>query len=152
MGRSYFDHRQAINIPEYNLDLWPGFITTLKQHESELLLCVEVTHKVLCTDDVLTVMNGVRERVGAQDPARWKGAIADGLVGTVVMTTYNRKTYRVDDIDWNKNPGHTFPLKGQEVSFMDYMKTGLCPCPNIQRTAFNSAYLTRPLNETSKLR
>lgn len=42
------------------------------------------------------------------------------LLGTVVMTTYNEKTYRVDDIDWNCNPSSSFPYKGGECTYLDY--------------------------------
>ena len=121
MGRSYFDHGQAIHINEYQLELWPGFVTTLKQHENELLMCVEVTHKVLRKDNVLDVMQGIRERA-QRTGDEWKRAIENELVGTVVMTTYNKKTYRVDGVDWNQHPTDTFEQRGQAISFMDYFR------------------------------
>lgn len=34
---------------------------------------------------------------------------------------YNNKTYRIDDIDWDKSPNSKFKLKnGEETSFVDY--------------------------------
>ena len=41
--------------------------------------------------------------------------------GNVVMTRYNNKTYRVDDIQWDSNPQSTFTdRRGGEVrSFTD---------------------------------
>jgi aubergine-like protein len=45
------------------------------------------------------------------------------LVGTVVLTRYNNRTYRVDDIAWDKNPQSTFmDHTGKAVSFVDYYK------------------------------
>lgn len=45
------------------------------------------------------------------------------LVGTVVLTRYNNKTYRVDDIVWDKTPRQTFSThSGGEMSFLDYYK------------------------------
>jgi len=38
------------------------------------------------------------------------------------MTTYNRKTYRIDDIDWTSNPRKTFEMGGKETSFVDYFQ------------------------------
>lgn len=32
------------------------------------------------------------------------------MIGQIVMTKYNKKTYKVDNIDWNKSPSHTFPV------------------------------------------
>ena len=36
------------------------------------------------------------------------------------MSRYNNKTYRVDDIDWEKNPQSTFSTRNGEVSFVQY--------------------------------
>ena len=33
---------------------------------------------------------------------------------------YNNKTYRIDDIDWDKNPLSTFTTRSGEISFMQY--------------------------------
>lgn len=36
---------------------------------------------------------------------------------------YNNKTYRIDDIDFNKNPMTKFKTRnGEEISFVDYYK------------------------------
>lgn len=35
---------------------------------------------------------------------------------------YNNKTYRIDDIDWDKNPRNTFTTPQGEVSFVDYYR------------------------------
>lgn len=48
--------------------------------------------------------------------------IRDELVGTIVMTIYNRKTYRVDDIDWETTPSSTFDMRGNPKTFMDYFQ------------------------------
>ncbi|PSN42981.1 hypothetical protein C0J52_13213 [Blattella germanica] len=45
VGRYYFDAQSRQRINEYKLELWPGYITSIRQHEQELLLCTEITHK-----------------------------------------------------------------------------------------------------------
>lgn len=36
---------------------------------------------------------------------------------------YNKKTYRIDDIDWDSKPTDTFDKKnGEKISFVDYYK------------------------------
>jgi len=52
MGRNFYDPLAAIEFPEHQLSLWPGFQTAIRNHESGTLLCVEVTHKVLRTASV----------------------------------------------------------------------------------------------------
>jgi len=45
-----------------------------------------------------------------------KQEIMATLCGSTVITHYNRKTYRVDDIDFTMNPLSTFERNGVEVS------------------------------------
>ncbi|KAM5224617.1 piwi-like protein 4 isoform 6-T11 [Hipposideros larvatus] len=45
------------------------------------------------------------------------------LVGFIVLTRYNNKTYRIDDIDWSVKPTHTFQKRdGTEITYVDYYK------------------------------
>ena len=45
------------------------------------------------------------------------------LVGSVVLTRYNNRTYRIDDIAWDKNPQSTFvDHTGRAISFIEYYK------------------------------
>ena len=52
VGRYYYDPMERIAIDRYKLELWPGYMTSIRQHENELLLCVELTHKVMRQDTV----------------------------------------------------------------------------------------------------
>ena len=45
------------------------------------------------------------------------------LLGAVVVTHYNNKSYRVDDIAWDINPLCKFPYKGKEISYVDFYET-----------------------------
>lgn len=44
----------------------------------------------------------------------------EDIVGKIVMTDYNKKTYRVDDVAWSETPKSTFRMKDQDVSYLDY--------------------------------
>lgn len=33
-------------INQYKVELWPGYITSARQHEKDVLVCCEVSHKV----------------------------------------------------------------------------------------------------------
>lgn len=47
--------------------------------------------------------------------------ITKQIVGCTVLTRYNNKTYRIDDIDWGKTPQNSFESSnGQQITFMDY--------------------------------
>ena len=54
---------------------------------------------------------------------RLKEALEQELVGTIVMTRYNNRSYRIDEIDLTKNPTHTFTKSdGTVISYIDYMR------------------------------
>lgn len=42
------------------------------------------------------------------------------IVCVCFVLRYNNKTYRIDDIDWDKNPMSTFTTRTGEISFMQY--------------------------------
>lgn len=53
----------------------------------------------------------------------FKTEIARALIGETVLTRYNNKTYRIDDIAWDMSPRKTFrDHTGAEISYMDYYK------------------------------
>ncbi len=38
------------------------------------------------------------------------------------MTTYNRKTYKIDDMEWNMTPLSTFDMRGRKITYVDYFR------------------------------
>lgn len=56
----------------------------------------------------------------------YRDEVKSALVNQFVVTKYNRRVYRVDDVVFDKNPDSTFRLvKGDEeffVSFADYLR------------------------------
>ena len=46
------------------------------------------------------------------------------LVGCIVVTKYNNRSYKVDDIDFNENPASTFTRKdGSRISYEEYFRS-----------------------------
>ena len=56
VGRNFFDARAKISVSDYKLELWPGYLTSIRQHENDILMCAEITHKVTCSLSVLTAV------------------------------------------------------------------------------------------------
>lgn len=46
-----------IVLPEYKLELWPGYVTSIRQHERDILMCAEITNKVMRLDTLLDILN-----------------------------------------------------------------------------------------------
>ena len=96
LRRNYYDPNASIMIDQYNLEVWPGYITSIRQHEHAVLMVTEIDHKILRTDTAMRQMQLVMSKTNSQD------AVKKALIGCIVMTRYNKKTYRVDDIDFTQ--------------------------------------------------
>lgn len=119
IGKSYFNPDQQTNMPHHGIQIWPGFCSALQVVERGVLLNIDIVHKVLRTQSVLSIINEIKDR-SRGDPME---AIRKQLVGATVMTSYNKRTYKVDEIDFNMSPRDTFLVKEVETSYVDYYKT-----------------------------
>jgi len=115
--RDFYDMRAGKAIPDYKLEVYPGYKTSVRQHEHALLMCAEISHKVVRNETVLQQANFLLAK-----GVRFDKIEAD-LLGSIVMTRYNNRTYRVDGVDVNINPASTFRDKsGRSVTYAEYFK------------------------------
>nr|XP_018904509.1 PREDICTED: protein piwi-like [Bemisia tabaci]XP_018904510.1 PREDICTED: protein piwi-like [Bemisia tabaci]XP_018904511.1 PREDICTED: protein piwi-like [Bemisia tabaci] len=119
IGRNYFDKVAKSDIPRFNLSLWPGYITSIRQHEEDILMCAEITTKVMRQDTALELARSCRGTSGGN----FQDAFKKAIIGISVMTRYNDRNYRVDDVDFSMNPLSEFDTKeGGKVKYVDYYK------------------------------
>ncbi|CAG9764075.1 unnamed protein product [Ceutorhynchus assimilis] len=117
LGRNYFDPNLKVSIRDHNLELWPGFLTSMKQYEQNIMLNVDLSFKVLRTD---TVYDLLLECGSNHDPRQ---EFLKRVIGSIVLTEYNNRTYRIDDVVFNKNPDHTFTKRDNtQISFRKYFQ------------------------------
>uniref|UniRef100_A0A8C2PUK7 Piwi-like RNA-mediated gene silencing 1 n=1 Tax=Cyprinus carpio TaxID=7962 RepID=A0A8C2PUK7_CYPCA len=83
IGRHYYNPDDPFNIPQHRLTIWPGFVTTILQYESSIMLCTDVSHKVLRSETVLDFMYSLRQQCGDQ---RFPEACTKELVGLIILT------------------------------------------------------------------
>ncbi|XP_037115295.1 piwi-like protein 1 [Syngnathus acus] len=119
VGRNYYNPKDPLNISQHRLTIWPGYTTAILQYESSVMLCTDVSHKVLRSETVLDFMENLRQKCGSQN---FSDICAKELVGLIVLTKYNNKTYRIDDIAWDQTPFNTFKRGDKDTSFKDYYK------------------------------
>lgn len=119
IGRKKFDPSAPKLIPQHKLEIWPGYVTAVDEYEDGVMLCCDVSHKILLKT---TVLEHLKECFVA-DQANFKNNATASLLGLIVLTRYNNCTYRIDDIDFNTNPTGTFMHRDKETSFVDYYKT-----------------------------
>ncbi|KAM3872186.1 piwi-like protein 2 [Diretmus argenteus] len=117
VGQNHYDPDSAIILGKHRLQVWSGYATCIKRTDGGLYLSVDVTHKVLRNDSVLDVMKVLYE----QSKESFQDECTKELIGSIVITRYNNRTYRIDDIEWSKSPKDTFTMfDGSETSFVDY--------------------------------
>ncbi|KAJ9591964.1 hypothetical protein L9F63_001476, partial [Diploptera punctata] len=119
MGRQHFCPENSFNIPQHKLEVWPGYVTAVDEYEGGIQLCCDSSHRVLRTQTVNDLMSDCVK----QDPNNFKDVIQKAVIGCIVLTRYNNRTYRVDDIDWSQTPLSTFSNSaGRKISYLEYYK------------------------------
>ncbi|GAA6088114.1 piwi-like protein 2 isoform X2 [Tachysurus ichikawai] len=119
IGRNHYDPKSAVVLAKHRLQVWPGYSTCIKRTDGGLYLVVDVSHKVLRSDSVLDIMNMIYQerRESFQDECTKE------IIGSIVITRYNNRTYRIDDIEWSKSPKDSFTMSdGTEISFTEYYR------------------------------
>ncbi|XP_057268584.1 piwi-like protein 2 [Pezoporus wallicus] len=117
VGRNFFEPTQATMLQHYRLQIWPGYAVSIRKKDGGLFLLVDAIHKVIRSESVLNFMHSIYK----QSPGSFQEECVKQLVGSVVITRYNNRTYRLDDIDWSKTPQDTFTLaSGEDVTFVSY--------------------------------
>ncbi|XP_077505848.1 piwi-like protein 1 [Amblyomma americanum] len=116
INRHFFDRRAVSSIPQHGLELWQGLITAIGQYDSGILLVTDTLHKVLRRDSVYDLMSQI------EHVPNYKEECVKRVAGCIVITPYNNKTYRVDDIDWDNNPACTFETKEGPKTYADYYR------------------------------
>uniref|UniRef100_A0A0A9Z7D5 Protein piwi n=1 Tax=Lygus hesperus TaxID=30085 RepID=A0A0A9Z7D5_LYGHE len=118
VGRDYYDPRGKVVLDQHNLEIWPGYLTSIRQHEQEILMNVDVSSKVMRNETAFSFLQECRDR----SPGNWKDLFDSGMVGSTVITRYNNATYRIDDVDYDSDPCKTFDMKGRQITFRDYYR------------------------------
>ncbi|XP_065911077.1 piwi-like protein 2 isoform X2 [Dysidea avara] len=119
IGRNYYDPHHPVPVPQHKLEIWPGYVNTIQHYDGGLMLMLDVSHRVLRTDTVLDFFY----ELYSKNRNKFQEEATRQLVGTIVLTRYNNRTYRVDDIAWDKNPQSSFvSSNGTSVSFVDYYR------------------------------
>lgn len=73
-------------MDQFRLELWPGYITSIRQHEHDILVCCEVSHKVMRQETIYEILRQCR-----QDDRNWQDSFKKEICGTIVLTDYNNK-------------------------------------------------------------
>lgn len=116
INHQHYDVKSKIDIKSFNLTLFPGYHTSIRQHEDHILLNVELQTKIVNNRSVYDIM---KETAGQ---GNFKQDFFRAIAGQVISLTYSSKQHRIDDVDFSKSPRSTFETKGGGKTYMDYYK------------------------------
>ncbi|XP_011168648.1 piwi-like protein Ago3 isoform X1 [Solenopsis invicta] len=119
IGRQNFNPSCAHVFNQHRLEVWPGYVTAVNEYEGGLKLCLDAKHRVMRTETVRDLIKEVYEK----SEHNYRDAIMQEIIGTSVLTRYNNKTYRIDDIDWEKTPNYVFHRGDEQMSLVQYYKS-----------------------------
>ena len=124
-----------LSINFHRLELWPGFVTSILQYEKNVMLCADISHKIMRTDTILDFFHDIKSEKNFTEKAikalvgeivltRYQKIIQSSYAYFSVIYRYNNHTYRIDDINWDMNPKSTFEMaSGEKISFIEYYYT-----------------------------
>ena len=125
MGQGFYDRKNPLNISDAKISslakIYPGVISEISLrkigNEVTYYLSLDPTYKVMSS---LTIFDMISKGYITKQNAPKK------LAQKRVTTTYNLKTYYIEEIDWSKSPNSTFSMTNprtgekEEVKFVDY--------------------------------
>ena len=118
MGRTskyvYNDEKHITYLENYPIQVRYGFKTSIQVSVTGTRLQVDYCSRVLRTDSVLDFIRSMKGNINE---------VKDALIGFSVLADYvGFRYYKVDDVDFKKNPESTFTSKEGEITYLDYFK------------------------------
>lgn len=117
--RKHFDPSQPKVIPMAKLEVWPGLVTAVDVYDGGLMLCCDVSHRLLCQKTVLDMLIEIYQH----DKSSYQDKAKKFLIGNIVLTRYNNRTYKIDDICFSQNPHSKFETRTGSCTYLEYYKS-----------------------------
>ena len=70
--------------------MWPGFVTSILQYEENVMLCADVSHKIMRADTVYDYLNDLYQQFG-RNPQEFHDRAVKTLVGEIVLTRLDQE-------------------------------------------------------------
>lgn len=104
-----------------HINVVSGYKAIIELYSNRLLLCAEIAHKLI---NRTTVLDLIRDQMShlRGDHSRLREVVQQEIIGQTVITKYNNKTYKIDEIVWNKTPRDSFERKTGPITFLEYYR------------------------------
>lgn len=118
-SKSYFDPINKHVFAKYKLEVWPGYVAAIEQFDGGVFLQLDSSSKVVRSETVLDILADCYKR----NSQSFQEVALKRLLGRGIITRYNNKTYRVDNVDFDLCPEDTFTDEhGNTRTFVEYYK------------------------------
>jgi len=116
--RNFFDFRKKVRVGE-NYEVIPGVDVSITPSSTGFSLVCDVTNKVGRTGTILEMW---QKQCSGDNPERKKEHFCRQMVGRVVYTNYNNRSYTVKRVDLTQNPNTLFELEDKtKISYAKYV-------------------------------
>lgn len=116
-GKKVFNPRNPPVVPAHKLEVWPGYVKSINEYEGGLMMNLDVSHRILHTSSVYEKFKELsRQRGSAEDGIRKQ------MIGRMVVTKYNNRSYRIDDLVFDKNCFMEFEIDDKKMTIFEYFK------------------------------
>jgi aubergine-like protein len=103
-----------INKQLGEIEVWHGFTYGIKKLSSDVLLNLNVSHKIISNESILDWIKSHSDKTPIE--------INNHLKSMVIVTKYNKnQTYIINSVDFSKTPKSLFNSKYGEITFFDYV-------------------------------
>lgn len=121
INRGLYLLENKVEIANYPYNVISGYNTAVLPHENELLMTINLSNKLMSSN------NASAHMVSLMKQGNGKDFLLSQMIGRTVLTVYNNKTYRIDDIDFDLNPRSTFEQRQPDgtkkmISYADYFE------------------------------
>uniref|UniRef100_T1KQ99 Uncharacterized protein n=1 Tax=Tetranychus urticae TaxID=32264 RepID=T1KQ99_TETUR len=97
-GKISWNHPEMVkkkDIPDHQDKVWPGILTAINEHDGGISCLYKIIRRTSALD--------ILKRLKHNDKQFFNNARRE-LSGSIIMSHFNKKTYRIDDVIFDKNP------------------------------------------------
>jgi hypothetical protein len=115
------DGLKTISSKSNKIDFYPGYFTSVLNTAKGAYLVVSIKNKLLSNQNCLEIINQkFKDKAKTRDGQE---ELREFFVGRQIKTTYSKRTQKIDDITFDKNPSNaTFNKDGASILLTNYYK------------------------------
>ena len=117
--RSFYNPLSKVELRKHQLEIWPGYIAAIEKYDGGVYLVFDNSSKIIRNETVADIIATCLKN----NPKEFRNEVTKAVIGKSVITRYTNKTYKIDEIDFEKTPEDSFQrADGSTVTFKDFYK------------------------------